>query len=65
MKSIEEVVKNKKNFLVQKRNVPILNGNVLADFDACTHLVYNIDGFNIKNSDELMERLTPFFLLFS
>ena len=65
MKSIEEVVKNKKkNFLVKKRNVPILNENDLTDFDACTHLMYNIDGLNIKNSDELLERLTPFFTIY-
>ena len=67
MKSIEEIVNNNFFFFffVQERNVPLLREDI---YDAdrrtlmlCTHLVHNIDGLNIKNSDELLEILTPFF----
>ena len=43
----------------------MISGGQLARFSSklaeTLHLVYNIDGLNIKNSDELLERLTPFF----
>ena len=38
-----------------------INRLPLSNFDICTNLVFNIDGLNIKNSNELIERLTPFF----
>ena len=38
-----------------------LNRVSTRSFDACTSLVYKIDGLNIKNNIELIERLTPFF----
>ena len=47
--------------MVQERNTPLLDGDDPEDFDTSTHLVYNIDGLNIQNTNELIERLTPFF----
>ena len=63
MKTFEEVVRDKKNWS-KKTNVPLLeplSTNYFSDVSACTNLKYNIDGLNIKNCVELIERLTPFF----
>ena len=64
MKTLEEVVRDKKFFLSKKTNVPLLeplSTNYFSDVSTCTNLKYNIDGLNIKNCVELIERLTPFF----
>ena len=50
MKSLEEVVRDKKFFLLKKSNVPLyseFNEIIPLCFDACINLVYNIDGLNI------------------
>ena len=60
MKTLEEVVRDKNNFLLKKRKFfPVVNNGLYID--SHTKLIYNIDGLNIKNCDELIERLNPFF----
>ena len=59
MKTLE-VVRDKKIFLLKKSNFfPALNNSLYID--SHTKLLYNIDGLNIKNCVELIERLAPFF----
>ena len=66
MKTLEVVgdKKKKKKKLAKKTNVPLLeplSNNYFSNVSPCTNLKYNVDGLNIKNCVEVIERLTPFF----
>ena len=52
--------KRQKFFLLKKRKFfPVVNNSLYID--SHTKLIYNIDGLNIENNAELIERLNPFF----
>ena len=63
MKTLEEV---RDNFfflfwLKKSKFSPVVINSL--HIDSRTKLIYNIDGLNIKNCAELIERLNPFFTI--
>ena len=60
MTNIEQVLKNK-IYLTEKRVRHECYS--MPRIIYCSNMVYELAGLNIKNSNELLKRLTPFFII--